>query len=62
MANKLLDEFFTMVKSDDSSADPVWDVIKAYRTDDELDGSVSLCVQDEDDVFPPTVDKQAEPI
>ena len=35
MANKLLDKFFTMVKSDDSLADPVWDVIKAYRNDDD---------------------------
>ncbi|KAI2512623.1 hypothetical protein MHU86_1842 [Fragilaria crotonensis] len=33
MANKLLDKFFTMVKSDDSLADPVWDVVKAYRND-----------------------------
>ena len=37
MANKLLDKFFTMVKSDDSLADPVWDVINTYRDDDDDD-------------------------
>jgi hypothetical protein len=33
---KFLDKLFTiLVKSDDSLADPMWDVIKAYRNDDD---------------------------
>ena len=41
MAKKLLDKFFSKVKKTDSSADPVWNVIKAYRNE-RIDDSLVL--------------------
>ena len=51
MANKLLDKFFTMVKRDDSLADPVWNVIKAYRNDNDMNESGFVGVGDEKDMW-----------